>query len=166
MTDTSPPSRFVVSPTANFASSWSADGRSIVSVRIDPATRNDLWLQRVQDGAAQGVSFNTSFNESQGKVGGGTSPQWAGSKEILYISGNSQLMAAAFTEGQTDVNVGSPHALFSIPNVAEIDRLLYPTANTFVPTSNGQHVLVAVRASDANAPPINIVVNWRALLNR
>jgi hypothetical protein len=26
--------------------------------------------------------------------------------------------------------------------------------------------LVAVRGSDSNAPPINIVVNWRALLNR
>ena len=200
--DTSAASRFVAAPTANFASSWSADGRSIVSVRIDPANRNDLWVQRVQDGAAERLSFNTPFNESQGKVssdnrwiayvtdesgaeevwvarfpsgdarrqvsvGGGTSPQWAdGSKEILYISGNNQLMAAPFTEGQTGVNVGSPQALFPIPNLAETDRLVYPTANTFVATSNGQRFLVAVRGSHPNAPPINIVVNWRALLNR
>jgi hypothetical protein len=32
--------------------------------------------------------------------------------------------------------------------------------------ANGQRFLVAVRAPDPNAPPINIVVNWRALLNR
>ncbi len=202
ITDTSPASRFVVAQAPNFASSWSADGRSIVSVRIDPASRNDLWVQRVQDGAAERLSFNTPFNESHGKVspdnrwiaymtdesgadevwvarfpsgdgrrqvsvGGGTSPQWGdGSKEILYISGNNQLMAAPFTDGQTGVNVGPPRALFPIPNIAEIDWLLYPTANTFVAASNGQRFLVAVRAPDPDAPPINIVVNWRALLNR
>ena len=202
ITDTSPASRFVVAPTPNFASSWSADGHSIVSVRIDPASRNDLWVQRVQDGAAERLSFNTPFNESHGKVspdnrwiaymtdesgadevwvarfpsgdgrrqvsvGGGTSPQWGdGSKEILYISGNNQLMAAPFTDGQTGVNVGSPRALFPIPNIAESDWLLYPTANTFVAASNGQRFLVAVRGPDPDAPPINIVVNWRALLNR
>jgi eukaryotic-like serine/threonine-protein kinase len=200
VTDTSPASRFAIASTPNFASSWSGDGRSIVSVRIDRANRNDLWVQRVQDGAAERLSFNTPFNEFHGKVspdsrwiayvtdesgadevwvahfpsgdgrrqvsvGGGTSPQW-GSKEILYISGNNQLTAAPFTEGQTGVNIGSPRALFPIPNIAESDWLLYPTANTFVVASNGQRFLVAVREPDPNAPPINIVVNWRALLNR
>ena len=162
ITGTSPASRFVVAPTPNFASSWSADGRSIVSVRIDPANRNDLWVQRVQDGAAERLSFNTPFNESHGKVspdnrwiayvtdesgadevwvarfpsgdgrrqvsvGGGTSPQWGdGSKEILYISGNNQLMAAPFADGQTGVNVGSPRALFSIPNIAEYRQVAVP----------------------------------------
>jgi Tol biopolymer transport system component len=202
ITGTSPASRFVVAPMANFASSWSADGHSVVSVRIDPANRNDLWVQRVQDGAAERLSFNTPFNESQGKVspdnrwiaymtdesgadevwvarfpsgdgrrqvsvGGGTSPQWGdGSKEILYISGNNQLMAAPLSDGQSGENVGSPRALFPIPNIAESDWLLYPTANTFVAASNGQRFLVAVRRPDPDAPPINIVVNWRALLNR
>jgi Tol biopolymer transport system component len=202
ITDTSPASRFVVAPTANFASSWSADGHWIVSVRIDRANRNDLWVQRVPDGTAERLSFNTPFNESHGKVspdsrwiayvtdesgadevwvarfpsgdgrrpvsmGGGTSPQWGGGgKEILYISGNNQLMAAPFTDGQAGVNVGSPRALFPIPTVAESDKLLYPTANTFVAASNGQRFLVAVRGPDPNTPPIYIVVNWRALLNR
>ena len=200
ITDTSPASRFVAAPTPNFASSWSADGRSIVSVRIDPASRNDLWVQRLQDGAAERLSLNTPFNEFQGKVspdsrwiayvtdesgadevwvarfpsgdgrrqvsvGGGTSPQW-GSKEILFVSGNNQLMSAPFTEGENGVNVSSPQALFPVPNVAEWDSFLYPTANAFVAASNGQRFLVAVRGPDPNAPPINIVVNWRALLNR
>ncbi len=202
VTDTSPASRFAIASTPNFASSWSADGSSIVSVRIDPASRNDLWVQRVQDGAADPLSFNTPFNEFDGKVspdnrwiayvtdesgveevwvtrfpsgedrrqvsvGGGRSPQWGdGSTEILYVSDGNQLMATPFTDGPTDVTVGSPRVLFPIPNVAEIDWSLYPTANTFVAASNGQRFLVAVREPDPNAPPINIVVNWRALLNR
>jgi eukaryotic-like serine/threonine-protein kinase len=156
----------------------------------------------VQDGAAERLSFNTPFNESQGRVspdnhwiayvtdesgadevwvarfpsgdgqrqvsvGGGTSPQWSdGSKELLYISGNNQLMATPFSDGQTGENVGSPRALFPIPNIAEYDWLLYPTANTFVDAPSGQRFLVAVRRPDPDAPPINIVVNWRALLNR
>jgi hypothetical protein len=56
--------------------------------------------------------------------------------------------------------------LFPIPNVAEWDWFLYPTANAYVAASNGQRFLVAVREPDPKAPPINIVVNWRALLNR
>jgi serine/threonine protein kinase/Tol biopolymer transport system component len=202
ITNTTPASQFAVAPTPNFASSWSADGHSIVSVRIDRTNQGDLWVQRVQDGAAERLSFNTPFNESQGKVspddrwiayvtdesgadevwvarfpsgddqhpvsvGGGTSPQWgAGGKEILYMSGDNHLMAAPFTDGQTGMNIGSPRALFPIRNVAESDRLLYPTANTFVTASNGQRFLVAVRGPRPDAPPINIVVNWHALLNR
>ena len=75
-------------------------------------------------------------------------------------------MATPFADRQTGVNVGSPRALLPIPNIAESDWLLYPTANTFVAASNGQRFLVAVREPDPDAPPINIVVNWRALLNR
>jgi len=30
--------------------------------------QRDLWVQRVQDGAAERLSFNTPFSESQGKV--------------------------------------------------------------------------------------------------
>jgi hypothetical protein len=60
-------------------------------------------------------------------MGGGTSPQWDGrSTELLYVSGNNQLMATPFTEGPTGVTVGLPQALFPIPNVAETDWLLYP----------------------------------------
>jgi hypothetical protein len=75
-------------------------------------------------------------------------------------------MAAPSTDGQAGVSLGSPRALFPIPAIAESDKLLYPTANVFVASSNGQRFLVAVRGPDPNAPPINIVVNWRALLNR
>jgi serine/threonine protein kinase/Tol biopolymer transport system component len=54
--------------TANFSSGWSGDGRSIVSVRIDPINRTDLWVQGMQDEAAVRLPFNTPSNEMHGKV--------------------------------------------------------------------------------------------------
>ncbi|HEU4522717.1 MAG TPA: protein kinase, partial [Thermoanaerobaculia bacterium] len=53
----------------NFASSWSADGGTVVSVRTtDPARKHDLWIQRLQDHVSQPLPLNTPSNESHGKV--------------------------------------------------------------------------------------------------
>lgn len=52
-------------------------------------------------------------------------------------------------------------------NIAEEDRsLFFATRNDYVAASNGQRFLAAIRARDSNAPPITVVVNWLALLNR
>ena len=94
-------------------------------------------------------------------------PEWGeDSTEILYISDDKRLMAARFSAVQTKVDVGAPRALFRIDNLAEVDPLGLETSNAYVAASNGQRFLVAVRARDPNAPPIHIVVNWTALLNR
>jgi Tol biopolymer transport system component len=187
----------------DFASDWSADGHSIVSVRVDPARGNDLWLHDLVRGGGVPLPFNTRFNESLGKVspdnhwiayvtdesgreevwvasfpagkirrqvsiGGGTSPQWGeGSKEIVYVAPGQRLMAAAWKGTDTDVAIGTPRALFQIENLAEEDRsLFFATRNDYVSASNGQRFLAAIRARDPNAPPITLVVNWLALLNR
>jgi Tol biopolymer transport system component len=201
LADAGAASQVGVSKAANFASSWSGDGLSIVSVRIEPPNRNDLWVHRLQDAVDERLWFNTRFNESHGKVspdnhwiaydtdasgkdevwvasfpsgeirrqvsvGGGMSPEWGeGSKEILYIS-DKRLMSARFSAVQTEVDVGTPRALFQIENLADVDPLGLETSNTYVAASNGQRFLVAVRARDPSAPPIHIVVNWMALLNR
>jgi Tol biopolymer transport system component/tRNA A-37 threonylcarbamoyl transferase component Bud32 len=189
-----------VSKVPNFASSWSGDGRSIASVRIDAANRNDLWVHRLQDNVDERLSFNTRFNESRGRVspdshwiaydtdasgnsevwvasfpsgeirrqvslGGGTSPQWGdGSQEIVYLSDDQRLMAARIRAMPATVEVGQPQTLFSIKNLADVDQFAFPTSTSYVAASNGQRFLVAVRARDPHAPPINIVVNWPALL--
>jgi serine/threonine protein kinase len=184
----------------DFASSWSADGRSIVTVREDAASGDDLWVHHPENGGAEPLPFNTRFNESLGKVspdsrwityvtdesgrdevwvarfpegkrrqqvsiGGGTSPQWGeGSREIVYIAPDQRLMATAFDTG---VVVGTPRELFQIENLAEEDRsLFFATRNDYVATANGQRFLAAIRVRDPHAPPVTIVVNWPALLNR
>jgi hypothetical protein len=76
-------------------------------------------------------------------------------------------MAAAFDGGETGAVVGTPRALFRIENLAQEDRsLFFATRNDYVAASNGQRFLAAIRARDPNAPPISIVVNWLALVNR
>lgn len=59
-----------------------------------------------------------------------------------------------------------PQVLFPITDLTELDQLVFPTANAYVAAATGQRFLVAVRARDPNAPPISVVVNWRALLER
>ena len=194
--------RVGVSSVPNFASSWSGDGRAIVSVRIDPITRNDLWIHRLQDHVDERLSIDTGFNESHAKVspdnrwiaydtdasgrrevwvasfpsgairrqvsvGGGASPEWGeGSTEVVYVSDGRRIMSARLHSEPSAVDVGAPRSLFVVPNLAEVDQIAFPTANVYAAASNGQRFLVAVRVRDPNAPPINIVVNWRALLTR
>jgi eukaryotic-like serine/threonine-protein kinase len=194
--------RVGVSKVPAFASSWSADGRSIVSVRVDGANRHDLWVHRLQDAVDERLPFNTPFNESHGRISpdnrwiaydtdasgnnevwvasfpsgairrqvsvdGGVSPEWTdGGNEIVYLSRDDRLMAAHVTAAQTTVDCGAPRPLFHVENLAELDPLAFPTANAYVAAPDGQRFLVAVRARDPEAPPVSIVVNWRALLSR
>ena len=161
----------------------------------------DLWIQRVQDGVAERLWFNTSLNEYHGTVSpdgrwiayttdqsgkaevwvasfpagasrrqvstrGGTLPQWgADGKEIVFISGDKQLMASPFRSEKSDLReVGPPNALSRVETLIELDPLVWPTSNAYAVTANGRRFLVAVSARDPHAPPIRVIVNWPALL--
>jgi Tol biopolymer transport system component len=76
----------------SFSSGWSGDGRSIVSVRLDPVNHADLWVQGIQDEAAVRLPFNTLSNEIHGKV----SPD---NRWIAYqtdVSGKNEVWIASF----------------------------------------------------------------------
>ena len=124
----------------------------------DASGRDEVWV----------ASFPTAKIRRQVSIDGGTSPQWGeGSREIVYVAPNHRLMAAALDGSETGFVVGTPRALFQIENLAEEDRsLFFATRNDYVPASNGQRFLVAIKARDPNAPPITVVVNWLALLKR
>jgi Tol biopolymer transport system component len=92
----SAPSLVADSRVPNFASSWSADGRWIVSVRTqDPVNRQDLWIQRLQDGVAERLAFNTRANEFQGKV----SPDGRWIAYTTDESGKDEVWVASFPAG-------------------------------------------------------------------
>jgi serine/threonine protein kinase len=91
----------------SFPSGWSGDDRSIVSVRIDPVTHWDLWVQGVHEDTAAPMPFNTPSNESHGKV----SPD---NRWIAYqtdASGKDEVWIASFpsaaTRRQVSVDGGS-----------------------------------------------------------
>jgi hypothetical protein len=64
------------------------------------------------------------------------------------------------------VETRAPASLFRIANLIDVDQFMWPTVNAYVVASKGGRVLVAVSARDPNAPPISVIVNWRALLRR
>ena len=93
--------------------------------------------------------------------------QWGeASREIVYVTDGKQFMASPFYVGNRGVEIGPPKALFRIANLIDLDHSMWPTVNAYVATSNGRRFLVAVSAPDPKAPPISVIVNWRALLTR
>jgi len=91
------PSELGKSPVPNFATGWSGDGRYIVSTRIGTTTGSDVWLQRMPNGDAERLPFNTPFNETDGKLS--TDSRW-----IAYVtdgSGDDDVWIASFPAGET-----------------------------------------------------------------
>ncbi len=132
----------------------SPDGRWI-AYTTDESGKPEVWV----------ATFPSGDNRRQISTAAGSHPQW-GEKEIFYISSDKQLMTCRFSAGSAGVEIGTPHALFRIDNLAEIDPLMLPTVNAYVPAGNGQRFLIAVRPPDPISPPINIVVNWPAFVKR
>jgi serine/threonine protein kinase len=183
-----------------FASSWSGDGARIVSVRIDPATRDDLYVDYLQDGHAERLPMNTAANEYQAAVSpddrwlayvtdesgrdevwvasfpsgrvkrqvsidGGTSPQWIdGGREVAYLSQRKWMTIRSFAGTGGDIALGTPRELFDAATFVETTPLVTPTANAYAASVDGRRFLAAVRADDPTVPPIQLIVNWRALL--
>jgi Tol biopolymer transport system component len=88
----------VVAPSssiANFASDWSADGKSAVSVRIDRTHRLDVWHQLLPKGPERRLPFNTDFAESQAKV----SPDNRWIAFVTDRSGKDEVWVADFPSG-------------------------------------------------------------------
>jgi serine/threonine protein kinase len=185
----------------NWASSWSND-HVIVSVRIDPITGRDLWMQNLQDGSESPLPINTAHQEYEAKIspdgrwiayvtdgfgrdevwvasfpsgevrrrvsdGSGTSPQWNhNGKELFYISDESNLVSIPFSSGESKFRIGVPRTVALLKDIVEHDTLRWPTLDRYAVDSSRERFLVATRASQTNAPPINIVVNWPALMQR
>jgi serine/threonine protein kinase len=183
-----------------FASSWSGDDSRIVTVRIDPATRDDLYVDYLRDGRAERLPMNTAANEYQAvvspddrwiayvtdeagrdevwvasfpsgqvkrqiSINGGTSPQWTDrGRELAYLSDRKWLTIRSFAGTNSDIALGTPRELFDAATFVETTPLITPTANAYAAAVDGRRFLAAVRANDPAVPPIQLIVNWRALL--
>jgi Tol biopolymer transport system component len=78
-----------------FASSWCRDGARLVSVRIDPVTRDDLYVDRLDGGRAERLPINTAANEYQGVV----SPDDRWLAYVTDASGRDEVWVVSFPSG-------------------------------------------------------------------
>jgi serine/threonine protein kinase len=186
--------RITNSPLENYPTSWNAGRNVLVYQVVDPKTKNDIWYVDLK-GKAKPVPFlQTPANEGLGKLspdgkwiafisdesgvdelyiasfpsgenkrpisaGGVNSTaafaiHWrADGKELFYVSGR-QLMAVPIRSTESSIEAGKPQMLFAI------------AAPEYSVTADGSKFLVPVPVPDKDAPPITVILNWTALVNK
>jgi eukaryotic-like serine/threonine-protein kinase len=91
---------------------------------------------------------------------GGYEPRWrADGGEIYYLSEDRKLMAVSVGPGPS---FGVPKTLFQtrVPAGVSANRTHY------VPGRDGRRFLVNTQTGSAPPPPITVVLNWAAALNK
>jgi dipeptidyl aminopeptidase/acylaminoacyl peptidase len=125
------------------------------------------WVAYVSnESAGRAEVYVTTFPEPSGKwqisTMGGNQPRWrADGKELFYVAPDLRLMAVPIETG-TDGSLlaGQPVALFRTPLLGSVNsRAQYAVA------PDGRFLMPAVIPAP-NVPPITVVLNWDAGLNK
>jgi serine/threonine protein kinase/Tol biopolymer transport system component len=102
--------------------------------------------------------------------GAGTQPRWRlDGKELFYVAADGRLMAVPITvgsDGQT-LQPGTPAPLF-LTHLASGGNISIPVGNSkpqYAVASDGRF-LMNVAVDGENTPPISVVLNWNAALNK
>jgi hypothetical protein len=109
--------------------------------------------------------FVTSFPGATGKWqisrGGGSEPRWrADGRELFFLSANGKLMAMPVTTG-TQFAAGTPSPLFDIPMGFSANIVA-----RYGVSRDGQRFLMNVPDPVGQRAPVELVLNWPALLKR
>ncbi|HEV8608686.1 MAG TPA: protein kinase [Thermoanaerobaculia bacterium] len=174
--------------------SWSPDGRYLAYFQGAPGSKADLWLLSISDRKASPL-LQTEFdevaaafspdgrwlayasNESgrneiyvqpfpgpggkwQVSTAGGLHPRWRrDGKELFYITSDGKVMAVEVRAGAA-FESGTPQALFatSLKNA--------PGPPSYDASADGQRFLLNRPIGEESSPPITLVQNWTAFLNR
>jgi serine/threonine protein kinase len=173
---------------------WSAKAGALVYATFARASQWDLWL--LKEGQQPAPFLRTPFSEISGRVSPdgrwiayisdetgkpevrvtsfptpgntwtlsppGSQPRWRrDGKELYYLSATDQLMAVPFTDSTTPVGVPTP--LFKIDSSVDEGFL---GISTYDAAADGSRFLVAVPMGERIAPPITVVLNWTATLQK
>ncbi len=136
----------LVTPAQELNPRLSLDGRWL-AYESDTAGRPDVYV----------ASFPALANTQLVSIDGGTSPRWAGAREIVYRRGR-QVVSVTVTPGET-LTLGRPTALF------EVDDL----NDHYDVSADGTKFLMLLRdAAQAGASPgqVNLVLNLFEQLKR
>jgi Tol biopolymer transport system component len=173
---------------------WSPDGRLLIYERFDPKSKYDLWALPVAGGGKPLLLLHSDANETDGRVSpdgrwiayasdesgrwevyvasfpgpggrwqvsneGGTQPVWRrDGNELFYLGADRKLMAVSISS-EARFEFGPPHALFQT-------RARYTGNITYDVAPDGRRFLVNTLVGAEAVPPITVVMNWTALLNR
>ncbi len=136
--------------------SLSSNGKWI-AYTTDQTGRDEVWV----------ASFPSGTLRRQVSLDGGISPRWCdGENAIVYLASDKRLTEVPFRGSAERLDLGDRQPLFAIPDVVQFDRTLAPTANYYAATLDCRRFLVATKPANPEVAPINIVVNWPALLQR
>jgi len=128
---------------------------------------NGKWVAYASNETGRWEIYVTSFPEARGKwqvsSGGGEVPRWrADGKEIFFLSADNTMMAAPVTS-ETNFDSGNPVALFQTaprqPSSSR-DQFVYDVSK------DGQHFLILTQVKQPGTPPMTVVLNWTAKLNK
>jgi Tol biopolymer transport system component len=134
-----------------FVSSWCRDGARLVTVRIDPVTRDDLYVDHLDGPPAERLSINTAANEYQGVV----SPDDRWLAYVTDASGRDEVWVASFPGGavrkQVSVDGGaSPQWTDGGRELAYISERKWLTVRPFSGTDTSVMLGAALELFDAS----------------
>ncbi len=129
------------------------------SARFSP---DGKWIAYASDESGAYDVYVRPFPGPGGKwkvsIAGGSEPRWRrDGRELFYASLDSRIMAVPITSEPT-FHAGTPVALFAIrPS---------PFGSIFDASADGLRFLVNSVPENSGSPPLNLLVNWTALLER
>ena len=132
----------------NYQATLSPDGKWVAY-----RSNETGWLEiYVQSLASAGGKWQISN-------AGGSEPYWRrDGKELFYIGGNA-LMAVSIASGPSGFEHGTPVKLFESAFTASTSG-----RNRYVASADGQRFLIVSASDQASSSPIEVVMNWPALV--
>ena len=105
-------------------------------------------------------SFPISGAKFQISDGGASEPQWsADGTELFYLATDRTLMVVPLARTTAEpFRPGLPKAQFTVPPVPGLDEL----NNSYAVGNDGKRFLISIGDGTGSAPPLTVMLNWRA----
>jgi eukaryotic-like serine/threonine-protein kinase len=131
---------------------------------FSPAEPSPRWVAYQSDESGRYEVYIGGFPQPRGKkqisTAGGENPQWgAGGRELFYVSPDNKLMVVSLKLRADSVEPSVPRELFRLPPPT------FGLGSPYEATRDGQRFL-ALTGQEQASPPLNVIVNWPALLKK
>ena len=143
------PAPFLTTPFHEGPSQFSPDGKWI-AYTSDESGRNEVYVQ----------GFPASGSKWQVSSKGGDWVRWRKGQELFYVAPDRTVMSVVVLPASGSLEFRAPSALFALPATFGSNNT-YP----YDVMPDGQRFLALAPATDAEDPPMTVIVNWRAELS-